>query len=157
EERLPALISAVRELESQERAGLRPLWLADQPHASLSGRATPLADVAFEASADDILPVRQAAAAPRQNVVEAQLGRRGPLAAILTAIAVPREDVAAVEFHFLARQAVVSEYADDARDLNLEVDGANIFIVRTLEERAGLGDLAPALEVERHVSVVIDG
>src|SRR3954447_10205774 len=72
EERLPALVFAVRELEAQGRAGAGPGRLPDQLHAGLARGATALADVAADAGADDVLPVGLAALPPRGHVVEAQ-------------------------------------------------------------------------------------
>src|SRR4051812_46984448 len=83
EEGLPTLILPVRELHAQRRTGAGLDRLADQSHAGLPWGAASLADVALQAGADDVLPGRLTAAAPRQDVIEAQLAGGEPLAAIL--------------------------------------------------------------------------
>src|SRR4051812_5280387 len=102
EEGFPALVFAMRELEAQGRARLGLDRLAEQLHAGLAGGTAPLADVALEAGADDVLPGRLPATAAGEDVVEAQLAGGEPLAAILAAVAVAGEDVPAVEFDLLA-------------------------------------------------------
>src|SRR4051812_8702967 len=81
EEGLPALIFPVRELQAERRAGLGLDRLPDEAHARLPGGAAPLADVALQAGADDVLPGRLAAPAAGEDVVEAELIGGEPLAA----------------------------------------------------------------------------
>src|SRR5215469_7562652 len=131
----------MRELEGEDGAGAGPRGGADQAHAGLAGGAAPFADVALQAGADDVLPGRPAAPAAGEDVIEAQLGGGEPLAAVLAAVAVAGEDVAAVELDLVPGQAVVGQQADDAGDLDLEVDGADEVVVGVLEPGAGLGDL----------------
>src|SRR5262249_41967782 len=93
---LPGLVLALGQFQHQHRRALRLLRLADQRQASLSRRAPALANVAGDAGADDVLPRRLAALAARRDVVQAQLTRRELLAAVLTLVVVPGEDVPAV-------------------------------------------------------------
>src|SRR5262249_52619540 len=133
QECLPALIFVVRELDPQDGAGPRLDGLADQPHAGLARGAAPLPDVAADAGADDVVPGGLAAPAAGDDVVQAELAGGEPLAAILAAVAVAGEDVPAVELDLLAREPVVAQEPDDARDLDLEVDGADEIVLRPPE------------------------
>src|SRR6516162_5780891 len=92
-------------------------------------RAAAFLDVAAHAGADDVFPDAQAALAARRDVIQTQLGRRKLLAAVLALVVVARENVAAVEFHRLTGQFVVTEQADDARRLDLAVDGPHPVVI----------------------------
>src|SRR5262245_32253770 len=113
----------MRELDAQGRAGTGLGRHADEAHAGFPGRTSPLADVASDAGTDDVLPGRAAAPAPGKDVIERQLAGCEPFAAVLAAVAVTREDVAPVELHLLAWEAVIRQEPDDAGNLDLEVDG----------------------------------
>src|SRR5688572_22554579 len=69
EERLPALVLAVGELQPEDGAGPGHDRGADEVHAGLAGGAAPLADVAAQAGADDVLPGGPAAPAAGDDVV----------------------------------------------------------------------------------------
>src|SRR5262249_23085390 len=88
EESLPALVLGVAELNRQHRAALGTDRGPDKLHAGFVGSATPFLDVAFYATANDVLPARFAPPAARDDVVQAQLAGREPAAAILAAIGV---------------------------------------------------------------------
>src|SRR5262249_58813800 len=99
----------------------------------LLGRPAALADVAGHAGADDVLPGRRAALAARDYVVQAQLGGRVLLAAVLALVVVAGEDVPPVELHRLPRQLVVGQEPDHARHLDLDAAGADPVVVLLAE------------------------
>jgi hypothetical protein len=71
QERLPAFVLRIAELERYQRAAL---WLgrfANQRHVGFVRSAATFADVARDAGADDVFPRRIAAAAAWHDVVEA--------------------------------------------------------------------------------------
>src|SRR5262245_37771643 len=88
EERLPASVLPVRELEPKGRAGLGLQGFADQADSRLLRGAAPFTDVAFEAGADDVVPGGPAPLDPGDDVVEAQLAGGEAPAAVLAAVAV---------------------------------------------------------------------
>ena len=96
EKRLPTLVLRVAQFQRQERAALRFDRRSDQFHVRLVRRASTLADIALHAATDDVRPACLAPATARHDVVETQLARREATPAVLTAIAVPGEDIAAV-------------------------------------------------------------
>lgn len=87
----------------------------DQLHAHFLRRAAPFADVASDAGADDVFPTHFAAAAARQDVIEAELAGRKDFAAILAVVAVAGEQVATVEAERLPRHLVVRQQTDNAQ------------------------------------------
>src|SRR5260370_28795937 len=73
--------------------GRRLLWSEPRVHPALLWQAAALQKVARRAGGDDVVPGRAAAARARHDVIEGQIVRRVRLAAILTAEAIPPEDV----------------------------------------------------------------
>src|SRR4051794_8741937 len=147
EERFPALVLPVGQLEAEGGAGPGLDRRLDQAHARLGRGPPPLPDVALDAGADDVLPVGAAPAAPGHHVVEAQLAGREPPAAVLAAVAVAGEDVPPIELDPGPGEPVVGQEPDHAGDLDLEVDGPDEIVVGVLEPGPGLGDGSPAVEV----------
>ena len=94
--------------------------------------------------------------APGHDVVEREFAGREALAAILAAVAVAGEDVPAVELDRWSGGAGHKSEADDPRNLDLEVDRSGSSRRPGSLKRAGLGDLAPALEVVREVAAVVE-
>src|SRR5437867_12748393 len=78
--------------------------LRDQPHRRFLRAAVALLDVAGEARAHHVLPVRAPSAGQRDHVVERQLGGGELVAAVLAAVAVAQVDVVTGELDFLPRQ-----------------------------------------------------
>src|SRR4051794_17772822 len=146
----------MRELEPQRRARPGLDRLAKQLHRGFARRAPPLADVALQAGADDVLPGRTSPLAARNHVIEAKLAGGELAATVLTAIAVTREDIAAIELHLLLGQPVISQKPDDPRYLDLEVDGTDEFVVRASKGRPGQRCFAPGREIERDILAVIN-
>lgn len=79
-------------------------------------------------------------------MVEGQFAGGETFAAILAAVSVAGEDVAAIEFYLAAGQAVVEEEADNAGDGDVEIYGRNPVAAIRLEIALEFADLAPGLE-----------
>jgi len=80
-------------------------------------------------------------------VVERQFGGRGFFSAILAAVFVAGEEVAAVEFDLVAGQTVVKEQANNLGNGDIEIDGRNPVVRVQLEISFEPADLTPALKV----------
>ncbi len=120
----------------------------DEVHVGLLGGAAAFLDVALYAAADDVVPTALATLALRQDVIEGELGGGEFSAAVLALAAIAGVDVAAIEFHILARKFVVAEQADDARDGDLEAHGVNPVEPFGLELCLETGELLPAGEIK---------
>jgi hypothetical protein len=156
QERLPAPIFAMGELEAEDGARSRFDRLLDKFDAGLPRGPTTLSHIAFHAGADDVDPGCSAPSAPRDDVIEAEFAGHAFLAAILTTIRVARENVAPIEFDSLPRSSVEGQEADDPRDLNFEMDRSDELVVGALEHCTGLGDFSPAIEIERQILTLVD-
>ena len=156
EKLLPREVPVVRELHIDDRIPTRLDGVADQAKPRLLWRSTAFSDVALVARADDVLPTVAPASGSRYDMVQAQLGRRVSLAAILTGVAVAGEEVSTVESDFLFRKSGKRQNTNDPRDSKVKADRADPIVARGLElllERAQLG---PVIEVVRDVLPVLD-
>src|SRR5437588_12022891 len=119
----------MRQLEVQERTALWLFRLADQAEVRLLRRPAPLADVATDAGANDVVPGALAPLAPRRDVVETQFRGRGSPAAVLALVIVPRETVAAIEFDRVLGHFLVREQTNDPWHLDLAAGRAHPVVV----------------------------
>src|SRR4030066_426245 len=83
--------------EREPGCPLGPRRAPDQTHPRLLREFPSLSLVAYEATADDVVPRRHTAPGPGGHVVEVQLARRENPSAILACVPVPQEDIAAAE------------------------------------------------------------
>lgn len=157
EELLPGAVSLVAQVEVEHGAVLGLDGLLNQEHARLLGSPAAFPGVAARAGAYDVLPGRLAAQASGDHVVQREFRHREAFAAVLAVILVPGEDVAAVEFHVAAGQAIVEKEANDPRHRDVKVHRGNPVVGVGLELVAGLADLDPALEIVVRVGVLLDG
>jgi len=134
-----------------------PDRLVDYRHTRLPGSSASLPYVAARARADDILPLRFSARAPRHDVVERKLARGEALPAILASVLVAGEDVAPIELHLGAGQAVVEKQPNYPRHRNMEIDRRNPVVPIRLKLPTELTDLAPALEVVIRIAALFEG
>ena len=109
---------------SQRRTASGLARQTEQSHTGFQWRAASLTDVAFQTSADNVVPGGWPAATARDDVIETEMTVAEFLAAVLAAILVPQKNVPAVELDRVARHAVVIQQPDHARDLDREADGA---------------------------------
>jgi hypothetical protein len=148
QETLPRLVLLLRQLQVEQRTSLGLFRLADQRHVSLLRSATTLADVAIDASTNDILPSRLPTLATRQYVVQRQFRSGELLAAVLALIAIPSEDVSTIELHRLLRYTIVIQQSNDSRSLDFHTCGSNpivFFLTKMLCSK--FADFLPSREV----------
>jgi len=156
EELLPASIAGLAEVDVDHRIVSGLDGFLDKRQSGLFRHSASLFDVAVGAGADDIFPVRFAAHTAGDDVVEREFAGREATATILAAIFVAGEDVSAVEFHIVLRQAVVKQQPNNPRHGDIEVDGGNPVVAIRLELPAELAHLAPALEIIIGVSAFLE-
>ena len=118
--------------------------------------ATPFADVATDAGANDVVPSRIAAATTGQDMIKAEfVGSESP-AAILAAVAVAGENVAPVELHSGLGEAIIRQEPDDPRHQDFKMDRADEIVLGLSKAGTSLGNLAPALEVIGLILTVVE-
>jgi hypothetical protein len=157
EELLPAFVARLAEVNMHKRIVLRPGRDADKREAGLLWGSAAFFNVTLGAGADHIFPVRFSAHTSRDNVVEGKLAGVVTFAAILAAVSVAGEDVAAIEFYLAAREAVVEQQTDNARDGDVEIYGGNPVAAIRLEIALEFADLAPGLEIVVGVCTLLEG
>ena len=128
----------------QEGPPLRTLRLSNQRHVRFLRQPVALAGITWNARANDIFPRRGAATIAWNHVIEIQIGAIEEVAAILTGVLVPLENVVPRKLHFLFRQAIKKEKNDHARNPNSPGNRANEFMVWRARRK-----LTPAREVVR--------
>jgi len=121
---------------------LRPFRAPDQCHVRFVRQAISFSRVAGDARANHVLPRRQSAPIPRQDVIEIQVGPLKNSAAILAGVLVPLENVVPGELHFLLGQPIEQEQNNHPRHPDLPGNGGDDFVVGR-----GRGKIAPAIEV----------
>lgn len=89
-------------------------------------------------------------------MVEGQLAGREAASAILAAIFVSCEDIAAVKFDIILRQPVVEEQPNNPRHGDVKIHSRNPVVAIRLELPAELAYLAPALEIVVGISAFLE-
>jgi hypothetical protein len=117
---LPAFMVLKPQVDLNEWPPFRAFWFPHQMHASLIWRPVGLARVTGDAGTHYILPSSGSASISRNNVVEIQIFPVEKMAAILTGVAIPLEDVVSRELHFLLGQSIKENQKDDSGDSNPE-------------------------------------
>ena len=135
------------EAQADEGVALGAFGLALELHVGLVWGAAAFSGVALDAGADEVFPGVHAALRAGHDVVDGELGGWEDAATVLAAVAIAREEVAAVELHRLVGEAVVAEKADDAGDCDLKADGADPVVLFGLELVLQGADLDPGVEV----------
>ena len=111
--RLPMFIYGSDKV-ADEHDMIRPNGLSLQRHVRFGGCPISFPVVAVDASAYKILPAVETAASARNNVIHSQRDFR--LAAVLTTMAIPTENILAGKNDFLIRNTDVDREANDARE-----------------------------------------
>lgn len=155
EKLLPGGVAIVGELDRQGRASSGFDRLLDQLHPGLGGGSASFSDVALEATANQVFPGGGSALRAGNDMIQAQLRRAEPLAAVLATVVVAGEDVTAVEFDLLAGQAREGQHAYDPRNRDLKTNGSNPVVISRLELAPKGADLRPIIEVVGNVSAVL--
>ena len=127
-------------------------------HASFLRRAAPFTNITPKTSANDVVPRRRSATTAWDDVIEAEVMSPKFLSAILAPILVSQENIPAVELDHVARNTVVIQQPDDARNLDREGDGAYPIIpfADIFESGFGLAQFQPTLKVEGQVLTIFD-
>ena len=102
------------------------------------------ARIARDAGANHVFPSRGPATVARYDVIQIKLAAIEELAAVLAGVLVSLKHVVSGEFHFLLRKPIKHKQHDHPRDLDLERDGRNHFMVGRVR-----GQIAPTFEVVR--------
>ena len=156
EELLPAFVSFMAEVDACQRVMSGFYRVLDKFHAGDFRSSAALFDVTGRAGTNDVFPRGFAAHGPGDYMVERQFAGREALAAVLTSVFVAGEDISAIEFHFVSRQAVVEQQPDDSWYGDIDIDGGDPIISVRLEISPEPADLAPALEIIIGISVIFE-
>jgi len=92
--------SPEKKIDSVRKAvgGLGP---SQKPHAGFFGGSIPLFPVASKATGDDVLPTLMTSSSHGDNMIIVELARRTLAPTILTAMTIPRVNVASRELHLM--------------------------------------------------------
>src|SRR6185436_9206634 len=119
EKGLPLLVARSDPTGAENGVTGRPLRRADQLHPRRVQHAVPLATVARNARAHDVVPGREPAPRKRNDVIEVELRLREDSSAVLATITIAKKDVPPGEPHLASRHTVVVEKLDHAGNANL--------------------------------------
>lgn len=144
EERFPRGVAFAVESHGDERVALGLDGLFDEFHVGLLGGAAALAGVAACAGADEVLPGVWAVLGAGFDMVYGEFGGVEVLAAVLAAVVVSCEEVAAIEFDALLGEFVVADKTDDSRHGDIEADGFDPVVVVGLVLFTEFGELGPS-------------
>jgi len=147
---LPEIVLGRSKRDLNKRPPLRPLRSADQAHVRLTRKPVALARIAWDAGANHIFPSRCPAPVARHDVIQIKLAAIEQLAAILAGVLVSLEYVVSGEFYFLLRKPIEHKQHDYPRDLDLERNGRNHFMIGSVRRQ-----IAPALEIVRRKVVCV--
>jgi hypothetical protein len=126
-------------------------------HVGLGGGASTFFGVAIDAGTDEVVPGGLSAMGAGDDVIEREFLGGEFFAAVLASGVVAGVNVAAVEFDVLAREAVVTEEADDAGDGDFIANGADEIVVVAFELGLEGGEFDPGGDVVGEVAGVFDG
>ena len=101
-----------------------------------------LARIAWDAGANHVFPSRRPAAVAWHDVIQIKVTAIEEFATVLAGVLVALKHVVSGEFHFLLRKPIEHQQHDHPRDLDLERDGRNHFMIGRVR-----GQIAPAFEV----------
>jgi hypothetical protein len=109
-----------------------PLWslrFADQAHVCLTREPVALARIARDAGANHVFPSRRPAPVARHDMIQIKVTPIEEFATVLAGVLVALKYVVSGEFHFLLRKPIEHKQHDHPRDLDLERDGRNHFMI----------------------------
>ena len=134
------------------------MWGFHQFHVRFVRGSAPFSHITIQAAADNIFPSRWPATTFRHDVVEAKAVQSKPFTTILAAVFVAEENIPAVEFHAIARHAVISEQSDNSGNLNFKIDGPNpVGILSVVQFQFQQANFQPVSKVVRMKSPIVDG
>src|SRR5262245_23668858 len=147
---LPTVVLLKAEVDLNERPPLRALRFADQMHARFRRRLMPLARVALDTRADNVLPRGRPAPISRNDVVQVQVVPVKDAPAVLAGVLVALKNVVSRELHLLLGQAIVEDQKDHARHTDSKRNGMDAFRMWLL-----LREVVPFVEIERLERAVV--
>lgn len=119
-----------KEIDSVRKAvwGLGP---SQKPHAGFFGGSIPLFPVASNATGDDVLPTLMTSSSHGDNMIIVELARRTLAPTILTAMTIPRVNVASRELHLMvvSLHLHIAKQPQHRRQGNGEGDTSDLAIV----------------------------
>jgi len=155
QELLPRGVTAVRQADAQRRVAFRFNRRTGQFQVRLRRRSSAFSDVALDAGADDVPPARASAAGTGHDVIQRQFRRREAPTAILTHVAVPGEQVAAVKLDLLTGKLGERKHTNDAWDGQVEPHRADPVVVIRFKLALVAAQLRPIIEVIRNIATVL--
>ena len=141
---LPEIVLGRSKGDLDKRPPLWPLRFTDQTHVRFTRKPIALARIAWDAGANHIFPSRRPAAVARHDVIQIKVTPIEKFATVLAGVLVALKHVVSGEFYFLFWKSIEHKQHDHPRDLDLERDGRNHFMIGRVR-----GQIAPAFEVMR--------
>ena len=141
---LPEIVLGRSKRDLDKRPPLRPLRFADQAHVRFTRKPVAFARIAWDAGANHVFPSRRPAPVARHDVIQIKVTPIEEFATVLAGVLVSLKHVVSGEFYFLLRKPIEHKQHDHPRDLDLERDGRNHFMIGRVR-----GQIAPAFEIVR--------
>lgn len=145
QELLPASVAFVGQMDVDDRVVFGFYRFPDEFHPCLCGGTPTFFDIAFQTCADDIAPCGSTTDSAGDDMVQRQFSRGKPFAAILAMVAVPGEQVVAVEFDPLVRDAVISQQPNHTRHGNMKINCGYPVVLVGLKSAFGFAQLDPTV------------
>ena len=142
DEVLPTIVLVQGEIDLHKRTPLGSLGFANQMHAGFLRRVIGLERIAFDTGTNDVFPCRWSAPITRDDVVQIQVFAVKRMAAILTHVLIPLEDIVACKLDFLLREMVINHQQNDTGNPNPKRNRPDRFRVGLL-----LGKVMPLGEI----------
>ncbi len=140
----PEIVLGRSKSDLDKRPPLWPLRFADQAHVCFAREPIALTRIAWDAGANHVFPSRRPAPVAWHDVIQIKVTSIEEFATVLAGVLVALKNVVTREFHFLLRKPIEHKQHDHPRDLDLERDGRNHFMIGRVR-----GQIAPAFEVVR--------
>ncbi len=144
-------------LKQQRIAGGFPWW-AHQFHPRFMRCPASLANIAIEATTNDVFPRSRPAAAFRHHVVQTQPLGSIPAAAVLAYVIVAEKNITPIEFDRISRQPLVPQQPHHPWYLNFKIDGLNPVAVigHVAKFQPQQARFQPAVEIVGLVAAVLN-
>jgi hypothetical protein len=144
DEVFPEVVLGRSKGDLDKRPPLWPLRFADQAHVCFTREPIAFARIAWDAGANHVFPSRRPAPVAWHDVIQIKVTPIEKFATVLAGVLVSLKHVVSGEFYFLLWKPIEHKQYDHPRDLDLERNGRNHFMIGRLR-----GQIAPAFEVVR--------
>src|SRR6266550_5907754 len=135
----PEIVLRRSKSDLDKRPPLWPLRFADQAHVCFAREPIALTRIAWDAGANHVFPSRRPAPVAWHDVIQIKVTPIEEFATVLAGVLVALKNVVSGEFYFLLRKPIEHKQHDHPRDLDLERDGRNHFMIGRVR-----GQIAPA-------------